>query len=67
MCSSLVVEDTPEFWNTGWLTRWSTRNIKTASASRENGFESVPEHWKGQKITEVIKKSRVLKNAPTLI
>lgn len=33
---------------TGWLTRLSTRNMKTARASRENGFDSVPEDVRGE-------------------
>jgi len=47
--------------NTGWLTLWSTRNMKTANASRENGFESVPAQKKKEwdedtkmKISEVL-------------
>ena len=30
--------------HTGWLTLCSTRNMNTASASREKGLESVPAH-----------------------
>lgn len=36
---------------TGWLTRWSTRNMKIARASRENGFDSVPAQFQGRKHT----------------
>lgn len=32
------------YLHTGWFTLWSTRNIKTANASRETGFEFVAAH-----------------------
>jgi hypothetical protein len=34
--------------HTGWLTRWRTRNMKTARASSENGFEFVPAKSRNQ-------------------
>lgn len=40
---------------TGWLTRWRTRNMKTARASRENGFESVPGKSRKQSKSYMIK------------
>ena len=40
---------------TGWLTRWRTRNMKTARASRENGFESVPGKSRNQNKSYMIK------------
>lgn len=38
------------FQITGWLSRWSTRYMKTASVSREKGFVSVPTDQENKQI-----------------